>query len=134
MKNRADRLTPAERVESARRRRLNYGVPVAQRMATLCYKPDSDVRDAVLERDAYTCQACGATRRERRIDVTHIVPWPEGETHIRNLRALCTSCNLRERRRWSTTYPGMPTADRLGEQALRALMGQVLNRSARPLT
>ena len=137
MKNRADRLTPAERVESARRRRLNYGVPVAQRMATLCYKPDSDVRDAVLERDAYTCQACGATRRERRIEVTHIVPWPEGETHIRNLRALCTSCNLRERRRWGGNV-GLPVpAHPISVAGLRAIMERALarpNRSARPLT
>lgn len=60
-------------------------------------------RIEVLERDGYTCQACGATtgdpstynpNRKIRLHVDHIKPdSQEGEATLENLRTLCSDCN-----------------------------------------
>ena len=101
------------------------------------YRPSVVLRRYVLERDGYTCQACGAVKGNRRIEVTHVVPWPDGPTDASNLRALCTSCNLRERRRWGGNV-GLPVpAHPISVAGLRAIMERALarpNRSVGPLT
>lgn len=52
------------------------------------------IRPAILKRDDYTCQLCGAPANA----VDHIVPYLGGGTDdLSNLRALCTSCNSRGR-------------------------------------
>jgi hypothetical protein len=51
----------------------------------------------VLNRDRFTCCACGAspaTSLGTRLQVDHIVPWSKGgETVEENLQALCEKCN-----------------------------------------
>ena len=51
----------------------------------------------VLNRDRFTCCACGAspaTSRGARLQVDHIVPWSKGgETVEENLQTLCAKCN-----------------------------------------
>lgn len=52
------------------------------------------VRPAVLERDGYRCQVCGAPAEH----VDHIVRVCDGGTDDpANLRATCAACNLRRR-------------------------------------
>ena len=68
------------------------------------YWPSSTLRRYVLQRDHYTCQTCGATADQCHIQVAHKRPWPEGPTEEHNLQALCTSCNLRERRPYPHTW------------------------------
>ena len=53
------------------------------------------LRFLVLERDNYTCQACGATPADGiKLVMDHVIPvdWG-GTTDFDNLRALCTDCN-----------------------------------------
>ena len=58
------------------------------------YRQHSTFKAAILARDNHTCQSCGAPAR----DVAHIVPFSEcHETRPDNVRALCHSCNQRER-------------------------------------
>jgi len=60
-------------------------------------KPSDALRAYVLERDNWTCQECGCTDAERRLDVDHIVAFSKGGlTAEPNLRALCWRCNNRK--------------------------------------
>ena len=56
------------------------------------------LRFRVLQRDRFTCVACGrspATVPGLVLHVDHIVPWSRGgETIIKNLQTLCEPCNL----------------------------------------
>ncbi len=60
--------------------------------------PSLRLRWHVLQRDRFTCCACGASpaitpRVELHVD--HIVPWSKsGETVLKNLQTLCSVCNL----------------------------------------
>jgi 5-methylcytosine-specific restriction endonuclease McrA len=61
---------------------------------TSSHKWRTEIRPAVLKRDGYTCQLCGAPANA----VDHIVPYRDGGTDdLSNLRALCPSCNSRRR-------------------------------------
>lgn len=61
------------------------------------------LRTRILERNGYTCQACGAgsadtdpfnPSRKVRLHVDHIIPDSQGgETSEENLRVLCSACN-----------------------------------------
>lgn len=52
----------------------------------------------VLQRDHFTCCACGASPAftpSIELHVDHIVPWSKGgETVLENLQTLCSVCNL----------------------------------------
>ena len=53
-----------------------------------------DVRYRVLAAAKGRCALCGATSRERRIEVDHVVPRSKGGSNdITNLQALCDECN-----------------------------------------
>lgn len=60
--------------------------------------PSLRLRWRVLQRDRFTCCACGASPALSpgvELHVDHIVPWSKGgETVLENLQALCSVCNL----------------------------------------
>ena len=60
--------------------------------------PSLRLRFKVLQRDRFTCQACGAspaTQAGVALHVDHITAWSNGgPTVLENLRTLCQSCNL----------------------------------------
>lgn len=60
--------------------------------------PSLRVRWHVLQRDRFTCSACGASPALSpgvELHVDHIVPWSKGgESVLENLQALCSVCNL----------------------------------------
>tara|TARA_R100000501_G_C2606072_1_gene101821 strand:- start:8 stop:571 length:564 start_codon:yes stop_codon:yes gene_type:complete len=58
---------------------------------------NNKLRFAVLERDEWKCQLCGAGSEARVLEVDHIVPVSEGgEETMENLRTLCHECNIRK--------------------------------------
>ena len=60
--------------------------------------PSLRLRWHVLERDRFTCCACGASPAFTsgvELHVDHIIPWSkDGETVLGNLQTLCSVCNL----------------------------------------
>jgi 5-methylcytosine-specific restriction endonuclease McrA len=65
----------------------------------------TDVRYRVLAAANGRCALCGATSKERRIEVDHIVPRSlGGSNHISNLQALCDECNRGKSNRDSTKF------------------------------
>lgn len=59
-------------------------------------KLTATLRFAVLERDGFSCQACGRNVREDKIKlhVDHVLPIAKGgKTELANLQALCQECN-----------------------------------------
>jgi hypothetical protein len=60
--------------------------------------PSLRLRWHVLQRDRFTCCACGASPALTpgvELHVDHIVPWSKGgETLLENLQTLCSVCNL----------------------------------------
>lgn len=56
------------------------------------------LRFKVLQRDHFSCCACGASPAKDvsvQLHVDHIIPWSKGgETIIENLQTLCSNCNL----------------------------------------
>lgn len=60
--------------------------------------PTLRLRWKVLQRDRFTCRACGASPALTpgvELQVDHIVPWSKGgETVSENLQTLCSVCNL----------------------------------------
>lgn len=71
--------------------------PEAARRAT-GRAPSLRLRWHVLQRDRFTCCACGASPALTpgvELHVDHIVPWSKGgETMFENLQTLCSGCNL----------------------------------------
>lgn len=61
-------------------------------------EPSLRLRWRVLQRDRFTCCACGATPAlapSVELHVDHMVPWSKGgETVPENLQTLCSACNL----------------------------------------
>ena len=57
-----------------------------------------DLRQAVFERDGYTCQRCGdSSSAGSKLRVEHIIPVVCGGTsELENLQTLCASCNARK--------------------------------------
>lgn len=60
--------------------------------------PSLRLRWRVLQRDRFTCCACGASPALSpgvELHVDHIIPWSKGgETVLENLQTLCSVCNL----------------------------------------
>lgn len=60
--------------------------------------PSLRLRWRVLQRDRFTCCACGASPALSpavELHVDHVIPWSKGgETVLENLRTLCSLCNL----------------------------------------
>lgn len=60
--------------------------------------PSLRLRWHVLQRDRFTCCACGASPAVSigvELHVDHIIPWSKGgETILGNLQTLCSTCNL----------------------------------------
>lgn len=51
-------------------------------------------RYAILERDSFSCQLCGATAKESRLEIDHKIPVSRGGTNDpENLWTLCMPCN-----------------------------------------
>ena len=61
-------------------------------------EPSLRLRWRVLQKDRFTCRACGASpafSSQVELHVDHIVPWSKGGvTVLENLQTLCSSCNL----------------------------------------
>jgi hypothetical protein len=56
--------------------------------------PTLALRFAILRRDDFRCQYCGATALEDKLEVDHIIPWEKGgETVASNLTTSCRRCN-----------------------------------------
>jgi hypothetical protein len=60
--------------------------------------PSLRLRWHVLQRDHFTCRACGASPALNlgvELHIDHIIPWSKGgETVLENLQTLCSICNL----------------------------------------
>ena len=53
-----------------------------------------ELRQAVFERDNYTCQYCGRSYEEADLEIEHIIPISKGGNNdIRNLATACGACN-----------------------------------------
>ena len=52
------------------------------------------LRHQVFQRDNYRCRECGATNKQTRLHVDHIIPVAKGGTNdLDNLQTLCEKCN-----------------------------------------
>ena len=52
------------------------------------------LRHQVFQRDGYRCRECGATNKETKLEIDHIIPVSKGGTNnINNLQTLCKDCN-----------------------------------------
>lgn len=64
----------------------------------------SRLRHEVFKRDGYRCRECGATNKETKLEIDHIVPVSKGGTNdITNLQVLCKTCN---RAKYNRTWVG----------------------------
>jgi hypothetical protein len=80
-----------------------YMLLTARRRAILDRTISKEIRARVLERNGFTCQACGAAAgdpdpfhpdRTIRLTIGHIVDFSKGgKSEFGNLRAECTNCN-----------------------------------------
>ena len=53
------------------------------------------LRYKVMRRDDFFCQLCGATGKDARLVVDHIIPVAKGgDSAMENLRTLCDPCNI----------------------------------------
>lgn len=61
-----------------------------------------NIRHEVFVKDGYRCVECGATNKEARLHVDHILPVSQGGSdELRNLQTLCQECNLgKSNRKW----------------------------------
>ena len=65
----------------------------------------SDIRYRVLAASGGRCALCGATSKDRRIEVDHVVPRSKGGSNdIENLQALCDECNRGKSNRDDTRF------------------------------
>jgi len=68
-------------------------------------------REAILERDLYTCQSCGQQKKAEKLEVHHVLPRSkDGSDTASNLVTLCLHCHDREDwfghiRAYPTTFP-----------------------------
>jgi 5-methylcytosine-specific restriction endonuclease McrA len=94
----------AELVEATQQMLLScssaYPVPLVIRLVHYVRLPHRKVpatRAAVMLRDAYVCQYCGATPGRHNLTVDHVLPRSRGGSHDwDNLVTACTRCNQRK--------------------------------------
>jgi len=123
-----------------------YPIPLVIRLVHYVRLPHRKVpatRAAVMLRDAYVCQYCGATPGRQNLTVDHVVPRSRGGSHDwDNLATACTRCNQRKgartseeadmalrRRPFEPSYVALvllsnPTATQRWEQMMGLLYGQ----------
>jgi hypothetical protein len=82
------------------------------------------LRALVLERDAQTCQRCGA---QRDLMVHHVIAWPEGPDAMDNLLTVCRSCHtkLHHQRRAALgedSAGNLPKSDPIANKSERAYL------------
>lgn len=54
----------------------------------------NELRQAVFERDNYTCQYCGRSCEKAELEIEHVIPISKGGNNdIRNLATACSECN-----------------------------------------
>lgn len=80
-----------------------YIMPTSKRRPTIARGISPTIRRAILERNGFTCQACGAAAGEEsgcepgkkcRLQIDHVVPISQGGTDDdSNLRAVCVGFN-----------------------------------------
>jgi 5-methylcytosine-specific restriction endonuclease McrA len=75
-------------------------VPLVIRLVHYIHLPRRSVpptRSAVMLRDAYTCQYCGATPGRHNLTVDHVLPRSRGGQHSwHNLVTACNNCNQKK--------------------------------------
>lgn len=73
-----------------------------------------ELRQAVFERDNFTCQYCGRYGRGVKLEIDHIIPVSKGgATDIRNLITACRECNRAKRNRLLTVGELQEIADKI---------------------
>src|SRR5262249_1262602 len=73
--------------------------------------PDS-LRYLALKAAGGRCQLCGATAKERLLDVDHIIPRARGgKNELANLQVLCMTCNRSKRDQDDTDFRQWPLPD-----------------------
>lgn len=61
---------------------------------------------AIRTRDNHTCQQCGATSAQRRMDVHHIIPWTiSHDSSPQNLITLCVPCHRKVETQYWRDHP-----------------------------
>jgi hypothetical protein len=74
---------------------LSSGAPAQRKTGR---DPSLRLRWHVLQRDRFTCRACGKSPASTigvELHVDHVIPWSkDGETILDNLQTLCSICNL----------------------------------------
>ena len=72
----------------------------------------NELRQAVFERDNYTCQYCGNAGGD--LEIEHIIPISEGGNNdMRNLATACRACNRAKGRRMLTRHELREIADKI---------------------
>ena len=72
----------------------------------------NELRQAVFERDKYTCQYCGNAGGD--LEIEHIIPISEGGNNdMRNLATACRACNRAKGRRMLTRHELQEIADKI---------------------
>lgn len=87
----------AQRLRSAN---MTMAVPLVIRLVRYVRLPQRKVpptRAAIMLRDAYSCQYCGATPSRGNLTVDHVLPRSRGGSHDwYNLVAACKTCNQKK--------------------------------------
>ncbi len=69
------------------------------------YSQSVEVKQFIKERDNHACQICGAGI-EARLEADHVIPYSiSHDSHLGNLRTLCTKCNRATRLPRKDTNP-----------------------------
>jgi ATP adenylyltransferase len=104
------------------------------------------LRYEVLKRAAFRCELCGASAKDRALEVDHIAPRNRGGADDPfNLQALCYSCNAMKRDRDDTDFrgiaemyearePGCPFCDVVSNRVVSENALMVAMRDAYPVT
>ena len=86
----------------------------------------------VLKESAGRCANCGATKKERPLDVDHIIPRSKGGNNVyKNLQVLCSLCNQEKGNRDSTACPADVPSDSVADCKFcyQSIMGRILEES-----